>query len=82
MIAKSEIKLLFIIIIIIKDGGRQYNRHHVTKNTLHRAILFRLLDSVVDSDMKGGNFDLQPSTASKFAPVLKMAFVKAYYFAS
>ena len=41
MIAKSEIKLLFIIIIIIKDGGRQYNRHHVAKTTLHRAILFR-----------------------------------------
>ena len=44
---------------IFKDGDRQYNCPHIATTMPHTAIMFRLLDSAVDSDIIGGISDHQ-----------------------
>jgi len=53
--------LLTLISAVLKDG----NSHHIAKTTLLRAIMFTLLDSLLDSDIKGGIFDLQQQQNSR-----------------
>ena len=67
------------ILAIFKDGGLQYKCHHISKTTSPREIMLMLLDTVMDSDISRGIYDRQQH---KFAPVLKMASVKAYYYVS
>jgi len=51
--------------VIFKEGCHQYKFHNIPNTMSHRAVPFKVLDSVVDSDIK--KFFL-PSTTFIYSP--------------